>query len=144
MGILLEDQEFMYSLSSDEIITKVTSSLSIMGSIYIIQDVLRDPKKWKESIYHHIMLGLSTCDIISSIAFHFLHTWPQPKGYAPGAYGTMATCDAVGFIGNTALIGAALYNCSLGTYFLVKVKYSWTRSRAEARKKWFHIVPWAV
>ena len=127
-----------------EIFSQVMSSLSMIGSIYIIQDVLRNPRKRKESVYHRIMLGLSTFDALSSISLHFLGTWPQPKGYSLSSFGTLATCDTTGFFTTLALIGAALYNCSLTTYFLIQLKYNWTRSRIKDIEKWLHIVPWTV
>lgn len=125
-------------------ISRVVSSLSMIGSIYIIQDVLRDPRKRKESIYHHIMIGLSTFDILSSFFLHFLRTWPQPEEHGPFSYGTLATCDAAGFIATIGMVGSPLYHCSLATYFLLVLKYNWTRNRMRDIEKWFHIVPWTV
>ena len=120
------------------------SSLSMIGSIYIVQDVLRNPRKRKESIYHRLMLGLSIFDILSSFSLYFLTSWPQPEGHSPFSFGTLVTCDATGFIATVALIGASIYNCSLAIYFLVEVKYNWTKRRVQVIEKWLHIVPWTV
>lgn len=143
-GDMTNNQESIDFFSQDGIPIRVASALSIIGSTYIIQDVLRDLGKWKESVYHRIMLGLSTVDVLSSLFLLFLQGWPLPKELGPFAFGTMYTCDATGFIGNIGMIGTPLYNCTLATYFLVQLKYHWSKPRIEAAEKWFHIVPWTV
>lgn len=129
---------------SDTIISRVLASLSLAGSIYIIQDVLRDPKKAKESTYHRLMLGLSTLDIIASFFCHFLNVWAMPKDADNMALGSVATCDAAGFLNTIAMFGAPLYNCSLTTNYLLRMKYNWTKNRVKDAEKWLHIVPWSV
>ena len=70
---------------------KTSSVLSIMGSSYVVQDVLRDPKKWQESTYHRIMLALSSADIIFSFFGPFLGTWVMPRGEQVFAVGSSIT-----------------------------------------------------
>ncbi len=124
---------------------KVGGTISCIGSTYIIQDVLRHPDKRSKSIYHRIMVGLSLMDILSSFFTFFLGSWPMPRG-APylWAAGTMALCDAAGFIGWFGVLGSPLYNCSLASFYSLQLKYSWTDHRIRSVEKWFHIVPCSI
>ena len=106
------------------IIPKITSALSILGSVYITQHILRSPKR-RSLCYHRILLGMSIMDIISS-SRNFMSTWILPKETgAWGAVGTVGTCTAGGFFGQGASISSALYNGSLALFYLLTVKYSW-------------------
>ena len=68
----------------------------------------------------------------------------MPKGSWIWAVGNMASCDAVGFIGGVGYLGSPLYNCSLASFFLLKLKYNWDNDRMKQVEKWFHIVPWSL
>ena len=122
---------------------KITAVLSILGSGYIVQDVLRDPKKRNESTYHRLMLGLSLSDIIFSIIY-FLGTWIMPKGSHLFAAGSNATCSAGGFFSGIGAMATLLYSCSLATFYLLKLKYSWVNSKIKASEKWLLYLPGAA
>ena len=62
---------------------KVTAFASILGSATII--FLVSFREGKRNTYHRLMLGMSLCDVLASIA-HFCTTWPIPRG-TPGVYG---------------------------------------------------------
>ena len=73
------------------IAAKVSSSLSLFGSCYVIQDILRDEEKRNSSIYHRTMLGVAVSDFIVALAV-FLGTWPMEKaGYNIFAVGNDGT-----------------------------------------------------
>lgn len=133
----------------DSQITAISSTkrsmgaISVLGSAYIIQDVLRDPQKRKHT-FHRIMVGLSTIDLLSSFFTHVLSTTLMPSGYHMLAVGSIATCDAQGFITTLSGYATPLYNCSLSTYYLVQLKHNWPTRRVEALEKWLHIVPLAL
>ncbi len=134
---------------SDSQITAISYSkrsmgaLSVLGSGIIIVDVLRDPRKRNHTL-HRLMVGLSVLDILSSFFSHVLSTTPMPAGYHMLAIGSVATCDAQGFITTLTGFGIPLYNCSLATYYLVQLEYNWVDRRIKALEKWLHIVPWVV
>ena len=130
-----------YSL---QIAVKIGGSLSCAGSAYILQDVLRDPNKRTKSIYHRIMLGLSTMDILSSVFEWFIGSWAMPKGSWIWAAGNITTCDIAGFVSVIGYIGSPLYNCSLATFYLLQLRYGWPERRMKAIEKWLHIVPCLV
>jgi hypothetical protein len=127
-----------------QIVFKIGGVLSCVGSGYIIQDVLRNPDKRTKSIYHRIMVGLSTMDILSSFMW-FIGSWAMPKdSWRLWPAGTVATCDAAAFFGMIGWLASPLYNCSLATYYLLQLKYNWTDRKIKRIEKWFHIVPCSI
>jgi len=128
--------------TTHQIIMKVGGSISCFGSGYIIQDVLRNQDKRSTSIYHRIMVGLSTMDILLSFFAFFLGTWPLPKDASfLWAAGNMQSCEAVGFIAGVGYVGSPMYNCSLASFYLLQLKYNWPDHKMKKVEKWFHIVP---
>lgn len=127
------------------IITNITSgTMSTLGSVYIVQDVLKDPKKRNESLYHRIMLGMSTMDTLFSFFAFSLCSLPIPKGYNSMAIGNVITCDITAFIVTMSAYSATLYHCSLATFYLLKLKYLWPDRKIKTVEKWIHIVPWSA
>ena len=122
------------------ITNKISAGLSIFGSSYIVKDVLRDPKKRNESTYHRIMLGLSCSDIITSFCL-FLGTWVMPRGMQIYAVGSNVTCSVTAFFIAVGGSSTVLYSCSLATFYLLKLKYSWVNSKVKAVEKWLLFLP---
>lgn len=135
---ITEDQALTLIIAS-----KVSSSLSLLGSIYVLQDVVRDPQKRNQSIYHRTILGVSASDFLVAI-FFLLGTWPQPKGENLFAAGNDQTCDVAGFFTVLSWLLSPLYNCSLATYYLLQLKLNWVEHRIKAAEKWMHIAPWSL
>jgi hypothetical protein len=127
-----------------QVIGKIGGALSCVGSAYIVQDVLRDPDKCAKSIYHRLMVGLSTMDILSSFFTWFIGSWAMPTGSWTWAVGNIITCDIAAFLGGIGYLGSPLYNCSLATFYLLQLKYDWPELRMKRNEKWLHIVPWSV
>lgn len=123
---------------------KISSGLSIMGSGYILQDVLRNPKKRNESTYHRIMLVLSCSDIIFSFFGPFLGTWVMAKGADLFAFGSETTCIVTGSLASMGILSVPLYNCSLAIFYLLKLKLSWTNRKIKAIEKWLLFLPVTV
>lgn len=122
---------------------KITGSLSIMGSSYIIYDCLRALKSGnnRHNTYRRLMMGISTVDIIMSTCF-FLSTWPMPRGtpFTFGARGTPQTCTAQGFFAQIG-VSSVMYNASLSTYYLLVIRYGWSESRIVKIEPWLHAIP---
>lgn len=114
----------------------IAGAISVLGSGYVIQDVLKNDEK-RNHTFHRLMVGMSSIDIISSCCVHVISTMPYPKG-------TIVACDAIGFINTFCNFGTPLYMCSLASYYLVQLKYNWVNQRIKALEKWLHIVPWSV
>jgi len=102
------------------IIPHVTGAMSVIGSSYIIVDVLRDRSKWKKT-YNRLLFAMSCFDCVTSGGFGF-STLPIPKG-TPGVYnprGTTATCTVQGFFIQMSIIGP-MYNMMLALYYYLMV-----------------------
>ena len=132
-------------LYAQQIIYKIGGTLSCLGSGYIIQDVFRNTPRGEKNVYQRIMVGLSIMDIFSSFFGFVLGSWPMPKDtdYI-WAIGNWASCDVAAFIGILGYTGSSLYNCSLATYYSLKLKYNWQDHRMKRIQKWFHIVPCSI
>mmetsp|Transcript_2473 Transcript_2473/g.3327 ORF Transcript_2473/g.3327 Transcript_2473/m.3327 type:complete len:138 (-) Transcript_2473:812-1225(-) len=81
-----------------EIIQKISASLSILGSVYIVADVVRKLRNGKKTDpYQRIILGLSIFDILFSFIL-FLGTWitPEETGWLM-AVGNTSSCTVQGF-----------------------------------------------
>jgi hypothetical protein len=126
------------------VIPKITGTISIIANVYIIQDVLRNPRKRTLSIYHRLMVGISIIETILSISQNFLTSWPMPDKYFIFSFGSPQTCDAVGFFVMLSIVGTPTYFCSLATYYLVQLKYNWVDSKIKSMEKLLHAVPWGV
>ena len=90
------------------------------------------------------MLGLSCSDIIYSFFGPFLGTWVMPRESQKFAVGSNATCSIGGFFFTLGGMSTLLYSCSLATFYLVKLKYSWVNSKVKAIEKWLLFLPCTV
>lgn len=106
------------------ILPKVTSILSLLGSLYIVYDVMRMPFPLRQ-LYHRLLLGMSLFDCLATSAF-FLTTWPIPPEVFPtyGASGTQQTCTAQGYFAQLA-ITTVLYRGGLATYYFLVIRMGW-------------------
>lgn len=83
------------------VIPHFTGALSVLGSLWIIVDILRARQKKLRTTYHRLLLGMSLSDVLGSVAMS-LSTWPTPSadsgvvdgGTVFAALGTQQTCSA--------------------------------------------------
>lgn len=118
---------------------KFTGLISLICSTFIIQQILRSPKR-RSHIYHRLLLGISTSDCVVSLCC-FLGTWPIPRGEACLAAGTTATCTPQGFFVQTGYACAAVYNISLVIYYMLVIVKGWTETRVLKIEKYLHALP---
>lgn len=116
------------------IISKVTSFTSLIGSTYVIYDVLNDQKKRKESTYHRTMLGASLSDILLSLGIVLYPSFPNIGD----------NCTVIGFFFTATLTVAIMYLCSLSTFYLLQLNFNIPDLQMKAAEKWLHLVPWTV
>jgi len=120
------------------IVPKITGLCSMIGSLVIITDVARDPKK-RSQTYSRIMMAMSCYDFVTS-CMYALSTWPIPSGSGPlYAAGTTGTCTAQGFFIQLSL-GAPLYNLSLAVYYLLVIKHGWSDVKLAKLERFVHPV----
>jgi hypothetical protein len=76
---------------------KVTASLSILGSSWIVIEVLTQKSK-RHNVYNRLLCVMSCFDIATAV-WMFASTWPIPRGSEDVAFavGNTATCEAQGF-----------------------------------------------
>lgn len=120
------------------LIPKITGLMSAIFSIYMIYTIIFDKQRMKRT-YHRIMLGLSICDLPTSITAG-LSTWPIPKGDALWAVGNTTTCTIQGVFAQFGLI-CACYNASLSVYYLLVIRYGYKEHQMIIIEKFLHIIP---
>jgi len=128
------------TMTSLAIAPHISGFLSVLGSLWITLDILRDRKKWHDSVYHRLMLGLSITDIFGSFA-KGLGTWPIPAGTPDvvGAVGNTATCTAQGAI-QQIIVGSHVYNGCLAVYYLLVVKFGIRGRRLKIAETCMHVL----
>lgn len=121
---------------------RIFATFSLLGSISILRDVLKDSRK-RRQIYPQLVMAMSVGDICSSIAW-FMSTWPLPAqeyGFDSdvyGASGTAGTCATQGFLLQLGFTGI-FYNASLCVYYMVVIVYRMRDSQLQRYK--FHVPP---
>ena len=138
------------------IVPKVPAFLSILGSGYIVYNVLFIQRRKKNGpngngggernkVYHHLMAALSISDMLSS-HIYFLGTFLIPRGsggpYGPvyWAFGTDGTCSYSGFF-NQFAVASPIYNTMLSIYFLLKLRYGWRDVQLNKIGPMLHALP---
>lgn len=124
------------------IIRIVFSIPSVIGSIYIVQHVMRS-KKRRERTRFRILLGMSMMDLIFSLTT-VASVAPVPEGLFTYAIGTWASCEAFGFLKQGARLSSIIYNASLTLYYLLTIRYGWTERRLRGKEWWLHLVPLSI
>ncbi len=101
------------------------AGLSLIGSSTIVFKILRNLCTTKTTTpYDRIILGLSSCDIVSSITYGigpFL--LPAETSQRIWAFGNERTCQGLGFLMQLSCIWAIWYNCILSFYYLLTVRF---------------------
>jgi len=107
-----------------------SATLSLIGSCTIVFKILRCLYQKKSTApLDRIILGLSSCDIFSSISSN--RVW---------AFGSPETCYISGFLMQLACVWAIWYNCILSFYYLLTVRFQ--VKRRDFRRKyeiWLHL-----
>lgn len=119
-----------------------TGALSMLGSGYIILDILRNRQKLQNP-YGRIMLALSSFDFLSSLWF-FVGEWAQyvaqTDGWTKtGKPGTIATCEASGLFIYLGSVTIPLYNAALSIQYYLSIRHSWSEKRiAKSFERYAH------
>lgn len=134
------DADFTWKHKWVALVPKPFAFLSVLGSIYITQHVLRSSKR-RQAVFHRILLGLSIYDTMTSLAV-FMGTWMIPKGTS-GVYlagGNSATCATQGFFIQLG-VGTPLYNTSLAFYYFLVIFKGWKEHQLQKVEPLFHLLP---
>jgi len=122
---------------------KPFSLLSILGSSYILQHILSS-KERRAQVYHHILIGLCTYDIIVSFTM-FWGTWAIPSD-TPNIYlasGTQSTCNAQAFLQQLG-VAVPIYTAELALYYFLVVVFGWKERQLQKIEIVLHFIPSAL
>jgi len=86
-------------------------------------------------------MSMSISDCFGSFSDSVLSTWPIPRGEAYLAAGTVQTCSAQAFFGQTAVLCTMTYNVSLATYYILVIVCGWKEIRVVKIEKYLHALP---
>lgn len=122
------------------ILQKVPSLLSVLGSSMIISSVFRSQRN-RENTQQRIVGIMSIIDLMASSSWLTTNLW-IPKSYDemfPATLGNHISCNIQGFIlqANTTSI---LYNGCLSVYYLVVIRFSWKDRQLKKLEKIFHVI----
>lgn len=120
---------------------RISSTLSIIGSLLIIFMICRGGKERMKKIHNRLLMGMSFMDIINSVALGLFST-PFPKKLSSiiyGASGSTATCTAQGFF-ITLGFSVPMYNCFLCLYYLAVIKYNVKDDILEKYEIYAHVI----
>ncbi|CAJ1953969.1 unnamed protein product [Cylindrotheca closterium] len=124
------------------LVPKITAIPSIVGSVYIVQHVLRSSKR-RQRTYHRLLAAMSTMDFIYAIKT-FVSTWPNPEGTGYLASGTTETCEAAAVLGHGGSLSSILYNGSLTLYYLLTIAFSWRLDKIKRIEPFLHGLPLVI
>ena len=103
------------------LLTRISGSISLVCSGSLLVYILKDKMK-RSSIYHQIILGISSCDFISSIFFVLADITAPPDD--PNA----SFCKAQGFFLQLGF-AAMFYNVSLTLFYMLTIAEGYRESR---------------
>eukprot|EP00980_Cylindrotheca_fusiformis_P028521 scaffold22607_cov123-Cylindrotheca_fusiformis.AAC.18 len=140
------------------IFLRVSSGLSLVGSIYVFLSLMGTKKRRSEKmgiLFNRLLLSISIFDIISSITM-LLGSWPMqsspPGDYEgnisqawwdanfPGAAGNRTTCTIQGFFLHLGVAGSTFFTGSVAVQALLVVRYAWTNQQMRKAEIAFNIV----
>ena len=140
------NEEILAGLHSSKTKTKVliarcAGTLGLLGSIYIIQDILKDTRRRKPT-KNRIILFMSICDFLFSISSPILGPLLGPKEIgAPGSIGNVTTCTIQGFMVLSSATTSAYYNVTLALCYLLIVRYEYSDDRLRKLEPYFIYIP---
>jgi len=121
------------------IVPRVTGTLSALGSLLIILEVLRN-KSNRSTPYHRILLFMSICDLNSSL-WYACSTLPVPaESGLWGAKGNELTCNIQGWALQFG-IAIPMYSTALTVYYMLTIRYNWKGRKIRRAEKFLHFIP---
>lgn len=124
------------------IVPKFSGFLSLCGSTYIVQHVLRSRER-RNFVYHRILCAMSCSDVLGS-SMYVLSTWPIPRGYAVYAVGNQASCNFSGTLDQFASLTTPLFSGSLSIYYLLVIRYGWREEQVQKYQAWLFLIPFGL
>lgn len=124
-------------LNTLAIIPHLTGTISTIASSYVLQDIVRDPKK-RQRTYCRLVFGMAAIDFLTSLMYAF-STLPMEQGaqYGVFALGNQATCTTQAFLIQME-IASPIYHFYLAWYYLLILKYRWPERKFQGYENYMH------
>ncbi len=112
-----------YFTKEASIVAACSSSISAISSLMIIIIIFRSQLKLS-SMYNRIIFGMSSLDIIGSVAMAF-HTIPMPREqvYSFQGSGTVVSCEVQAFLVLVGSMGCLCYNSGLSLFHICLIQF---------------------
>ena len=124
-----------------EIIARSVGIFTVLGAVYIIQDITKDAERRKRT-KNRIMLFMSICDLIAVFFGSVIGTTMVPKWTGvPGAVGNQLSCDVQGFLSYASGSASGLFNISLALCYLLMVRHKYSDERLHELEPYFLYTP---
>ena len=150
-----DDDPFMvlsYSISEIKAFSYLyylTPPISLVGScllLYAVREGRKDSLRHLKTPFLRLLCGFAILDVIQSAGSLAFGPWSVPKDtpYVWNASGTIATCNANGFITNL-LLGLVLYSACHASYSALTIYFQW-RDEFIGRfiEPFFHVIVWGT
>ena len=99
-----------------------SAMLSIFGSVCIIFMSLQSREKKTWTPYTRLLMGMSICDVISSMTLAVAAFMRPQENERVWTFGSEATCSAIGTLTQFSYSGL-FYNSMLSLYFLLSTRF---------------------
>lgn len=120
---------------------RVASGLSIIGSLWVITEILLDKRK-QCMCYHRLLLAISSFNLLTEIWF-FIGDYAQSpdKDRTDWNHGTVATCRMSGFSIYLGTLAIPWYNAALIGYYYLSVRCGWTEHQLRSNfERYVHLI----
>ena len=132
----------IYTLS---IIARCSASLTLLGSLFILQDVLKDATR-RSLVKNKIIVSMSLSDFILNFFGPILGLImiPAENDFGINTSGNFTTCAIQGFFYVCGGIMSSCYNATLAVCFVLIFKYRYTEEEIQKLQSWFLYLPLAI
>lgn len=126
------------------IVARSTAIFTLLGSTYIIQDIVKDATR-RTSTKNRIIFLMSIFDFLFSFFGAVLGTSMAPQDIGvPGAAGNTMTCTLQGFIASVSVVASAYFNLSLALCYLLMVRFEYSDETLRNLEPYFLSLPLIV
>ena len=125
---------------------RITSMISILSSICILMETWADLRAGVGTTVTRILFSLQL-GLIPAMVCYFIGSWAAPthaESNALGARGTIATCEAVGFVLNFGNFVAIQWDIALSITYVLMIRYNTPVDKLKKMEYYFHGIIWSI
>lgn len=144
----MSDSEF-YSNEAKvlSIIPRVAGCFSIVGSAYILRELIKDRKAKlydNKMLSNRILFCVCGVDILYTMINYVVGNLMAPKGSTYGSLGNTQTCTAQGFMVQFFGVSTIFYNACLAVSYVLIVKYNLKGEKIARIQYLLVVLPWIL